>query len=70
MKKKIVKGRKEDTCNNCGKTIEKGEEHISRTIFDNGITNQREHIKCSSIDIFYVLGFFIATLIFLGTVMK
>jgi len=70
MKEKIVKGRKKYTCNKCGKMIEKGEEHVSRTIFDNGITTQREHIKCSTTDILYVLGFFIATLIFLGTVIK
>tara|TARA_R110000751_G_scaffold79711_1_gene160648 strand:+ start:1450 stop:1641 length:192 start_codon:yes stop_codon:yes gene_type:complete len=63
MKEKIVKGRKEYTCNKCGKMIGKGEEHIVRK-------KLREHIKCSTSDVYYVIGFFIATLIFLGTVMK
>jgi DNA-directed RNA polymerase subunit RPC12/RpoP len=63
MKEKTVKGRKEYTCVKCGKMIEKGEEHIVRN-------KLREHIKCSISDVYYVIGFFIATLIFLGTVMK
>jgi hypothetical protein len=70
MKEKIVTGRKEYTCVKCGKTIEKGIKHISRTIFDNGITTQREHLGCGVNTMLYVIGFFMSSLIIIGMVIN
>ena len=46
IKEKIVKGRKEYECVKCNAKIEKGEQHISRTIADGKIRTERQCLNC------------------------
>jgi hypothetical protein len=59
IKEKIVKGRKEYECVKCNAKIEKGEQHISRTIADGKIRTERQCLNCK--DSKFLIWLFVVT---------